>query len=108
MTGPTHGSLPSSSTETEPVPQTIIRKSSRHHRAPGYLEYYTCSALYLTNVSAACFLVQLHQSPYLLVVCLLAIKSCSTLFLIYKNILAIFRQHITLDGRRQWINNWRL
>jgi len=56
MTDPTHGSLPSYSAESEPVLQTVIRKSSRHHKAPGYLEDYICSALHLTNVSAACFL----------------------------------------------------
>ncbi|KAH0725954.1 hypothetical protein KY289_001947 [Solanum tuberosum] len=56
MTDPTHDSLPSYSAESEPVLQTVIRKSSRPHKAPGYLEDYICSSLHLTNVSAPCFL----------------------------------------------------
>ncbi|KAH0641803.1 hypothetical protein KY290_033416 [Solanum tuberosum] len=39
-----------------PIVETLLRKSSRTHKKPAYLESYVCNAIHFTDVSSSCFL----------------------------------------------------
>ncbi|XP_075108915.1 uncharacterized protein LOC142180748 [Nicotiana tabacum] len=48
---------PNQSSHSQPIVPSIqeIRKSSRTHKTPAYLQDYVCNSVFLTNLTASCF-----------------------------------------------------